>query len=195
MNKLFVICGESGSGKSTLESRINDLEFAKKVISTSTRKKRSYEHNHIDYHFISELIFKTYLNQGQYAEWSQYTTVDGLAYYGINKNDIKLNEFSQVCVVNPHGMRQLVDSLGKENIVTIYVKRDVKERFISTLQRDESDFKKVLKEAVRRLEADEIDFKDIENEADYIIENDGDIDEMLNQFIKIMVKEGVQING
>lgn len=192
-NKLFIICGNSGSGKSTLENEIHKLGLANKVISTTTRKKRSYEQDHIDYHFISELVFKTYLNQEQYAEWSQYATVDGLAYYGINKHDIKLDKYNQVCVVNPHGLRQLVNNLGKENITTIYVKRDIKERFISTLQRDDSDFKKVLKEATRRLEADETDFKNIENEVDYVINNDGDIEEAVNQFIKIMVKEGVRI--
>lgn len=192
-NKLFIICGKSGSGKSTIESEIHKLGLANKVISTTTRKKRSYEQDHVDYHFISELVFKTYLNQEQYAEWSTYPTINGDAYYGINKNDIKLKESNHVCVVNPKGMRQLIDNLGKENIVTIYINRSDKDRVISSLQRDNSDFIKVLEEVVRRFKADDVDFCKIQDEVDYVINNDEDIEEAVNQFVKIMVKEGVRI--
>lgn len=192
-NKLFIICGKSGSGKSTIESEIHKLGLANRVISTTTRKKRSYEQDHIDYHFISELVFKTYLSQEQYAEWSTYTTVDGKAYYGTNKNDIKLNEGNQICVVNPWGMRQLINNIGKENVVTIYIDRNDRDRVISSLKRDNSEFIKVLEEVTRRFKGDDIDFYKIQDEVDYVIDNNGDIEESIDQFIKIMVKEGVKI--
>lgn len=52
MNKLFILMGKSASGKSTLESRINEIGLAKKVISSTTRKARSYEEDGVDYYFI-----------------------------------------------------------------------------------------------------------------------------------------------
>lgn len=184
MNKLYVLVGESGSGKSTIEKEMQKLGLAKKVISTTTRKPRSYEVESEDYHFIDELMFKTYLTQGQYAEWSKYTTVNGMAYYGINKNDINLKT-DQVCVVNPHGARQLVQSLH-DKVVVIHIKRDDRKRVISALKRDNSDFRNVFKECYRRFEADNKDFADILDIVDFTIDNNGSIEEAIKQIKYIM---------
>ena len=77
-------------------------------------------------------------------------------------------------------MRQLKESLGEENVVTIHVKRDDRSRVISALQRDNSDFGKVLDETTRRFKADQIDFKNIDEEVDYILYNNGSLEESLN---------------
>lgn len=175
MGKLFVLIGESGSGKTTIEREIQKLCLARRIISCSTRKPRSYEMNHVDYHFIDELVFKLYQEQGMFAEVTEYTTVDGKAWYGSMKADIKLDEDDYICVLNPDGYRQVVKSLGRENVVGIHIYRDEKDRFISALNRDDSDFRKVLKEANRRLEADTIDFKDIDLEVGYIVNNNREL--------------------
>lgn len=185
MNKLFIIMGASGSGKSTIEEKINRLRLAKKVISSTTRKPRAYETDGEDYYFLPLNVFNIYLSQGQFAENSVYTTVEGMARYGINKNDIKLKEENYVCVVNPHGMKQLVRNLGKSNCVTILIKRDDKTRLISSLNRD-SEVN--VDEVVRRFEADKIDFKGVENEVDYIIDNI-DLFETMIEIEKIIKSE------
>lgn len=180
VNKLFILVGESGCGKSTLEREIANKGLAKRAISTTTRKPRSYEVDMVDYYFINEVAFNTYLKQGAFAECSQYTTVNGLASYGIMKGHLNLKDNKYICVVNPHGMRQLKESLGEENVVTIHVKRDDRSRVISALQRDNSDFGKVLDETTRRFKADQIDFKNIDEEVDYILYNNGSLEESLN---------------
>lgn len=186
MNKLFILMGKSASGKSTLERKINEIGLAKKVISSTTRKPRSYEEDGVDYYFINRLIFNTYLSQNQFLENSEYTTVDGKALYGINKNDVKLNESNYICVVNPHGMRQIVNNLGKENCVVIYIDRSDRERLLGSLNRDvEVD----VKEVIRRYEADNIDFKDIEKESDYIIDNNKNILDSVINLMEIIKKE------
>lgn len=187
-NKLFCIIGMSGSGKSTIESAINKAGYATKVISTTTRSPRSFEVNSEDYYFISDEIFNIYLKQGQYAEHSTYTTVNGVAQYGINKNDIKLNEGNYICVINKNGFEQLVENLGVENVVGIYIKRNDRERIISTLKRDDSNFANVFKEVYRRYEADKIDFAGIEDEVNYIVENN-DLDQAIQDVIKIIEEE------
>lgn len=172
MNKLFVLIGKSGSGKSTIEKEIDRLGYANKIISTTTRKPRSFEHDSIDYYFISQTIFDIYLKQGQYAEHSTYPTVWGLASYGINKNDIKLDEGNAIAVVNPHGYFQLVESLGKENVVGIYIDRDDRERVISAIERDKNDdLVSILEEVTRRIKADERDFEGMKNKVDYVVKN------------------------
>lgn len=188
-NKLFVLMGKSGSGKSTLEQLINESGYANKVISTTTRKPRSYEKDTVDYYFISQEVFNIYLKQGQYAEHSTYPTVWGKASYGINKNDIKLDKGSAVAVVNPDGYFQLLDNLGEENVVGIYIERNDRERVISAIRRDKSDdLKAILKEISRRLEADDIDFADTYMDADYVVENEN-IDIALKKIIQIIEKE------
>lgn len=190
MNKLFVIMGKSGSGKSTIEKEICRLEMANRVISTTTRSPRSYEIDSVDYYFISEDVFNIYLRQEQYAEHSEYPTVWGMAKYGINKNDIKLNEGNAICVVNPDGYRQLVKSLGKERVVGIYIDRDDRDRVISSIVRDKNNnLVSILEEIVRRLKSDEKDFKNIKEEVDYIINNDRNLSSVVWDIVDIIKKE------
>ena len=188
-NKLFILVGKSRSGKSTIEKLINDSGNANKIISTTTRNPRSFERDSEDYYFISQTVFDIYLKQGQYAEHSTYPTVWGNASYGINKNDIKLDEGNAIAVVNPDGLRQLVKNLGKENVVSIYIKRDDRERVISAIERDVSkDLMSILNEVTRRLEADEIDFAGMEEVADYVVENN-DLTLALEKIINIIESE------
>lgn len=188
-NKLFLLLGKSSSGKSVTEKEIDKLGYAKKIISMTTREAREYEIDTVDYYFISQEIFDIYLKQNQFAEHSTYPTVWGDASYGINKNDIKLDEFNGIAVVNPDGHRQLLKSLGKENIVSIYIERDDRERVVSAIERDKSkDLRKLLREIDRRLEADEIDFKGIADEVNYKIKNI-DLEQTIQQVINIIKVE------
>lgn len=190
MGKLFVLIGESGSGKTTIEREIQKLGLARRIISCSTRKPRSYEMNHVDYHFIDELVFKLYQEQGMFAEVTEYTTVDGKAWYGSMKADIKLDEGDYICVLNPDGYRQVVKSLGRNNVIGIHIYRAEKDRFISALNRDDSDFRKVLKEANRRLDSDTIDFKDIDLEVDYIVDNNRELYLVIQDVESIILNYG-----
>lgn len=185
MNKLFIIMGKSASGKSTIENKISEFGIAKKVISCTTREKRSYEKDTEDYYFLSDIVFETYLKQKQFAEHSEYTTATGKAKYGINKNDIKLDESNYICVVNPHGMEQLVENIGASNCVTMYIKRNDKERLLASLNRDEDVN---VEEVIRRFEADKKDFDGIEHAADYVIYNKDLTDSVLD-IINIIKKE------
>lgn len=188
-NKLFVLLGKSGSGKSTIESAINKSGYADKIISTTTRSPRiPIEQDGIDYYFLPQEVFNAYLKQGQYAEHSYYTTVDGLASYGINKNDIRLKENNQICVVNPAGYSQLLNNLGQEKVIGIYIIRDDQERYISTLTRDKREFKTKKKEADRRLESDDVDFAGMETKAKYVVENK-DLDQAIQDVIKVIEEE------
>ena len=183
--KLFVLIGESCSGKSTLERKIYDYELCRKIISLTTRKPRLNEINGVHYHFVDNLTFTIYKAQDQLLECTSYMMNKGNVSYGTLKYDVKLDEGNYVCVLNPDGYRQVVESLGKENVVGIYIKRDPKERFISYLNRENEDFNGLLKEAWTRYNKDLEDFVGIEDKVDYVIKNTG-IEDMIMQFINIL---------
>jgi guanylate kinase len=184
--KLYILVGKSGSGKSTIERKISELEVANRVISSTTRNPRSNEEYGQDYYFMTEEAFQDKLNQGLFAEHSEYTTVNGMAQYGMQLKDIRLNEGNYICVVNPDGMNQVLNNLGEENCVTIYVERDDRERVCSTLMRDKSkDFGKVLEEATRRYKADEIDFAKMKEICNYVVVNEV-LDNAVNRVLDII---------
>ena len=171
-NKVIILLGKSASGKSTIEKRLESVEIGTRAISTTTRKPRTNEKNGVDYYFVTEDEFNKSLENGEFVENSEYPMVSGNAKYGINKKHIDLDSNNVIAVLNPDGMRQIVGRLGKENIVSIYIKRNDRDRVISALSRDESDLLETLEEVLRRVKADKIDFDGIENEVDYVVEND-----------------------
>lgn len=186
-NKLFVLVGESGSGKSTIEKIIaDDLNLATRAISSTTRDPRTNEVNGVDYNFISEEKFFEGIKNRNFLEYTEYTLEHRIVFYGLNKNDIDLNKDNYICVVNPRGLRQLKNSIWKDNIVSIHIKRDDRTRVISSLMRDNSNFKQVLREACRRYEADLKDFQDIIQEVNYTVLNNSSLEEAVQAIEKII---------
>ncbi len=69
---LFVISGPSGVGKSTIIAR--SLEQNPELlysISYTSRPKRGQERDGVDYHFVSEAMFKERIDAGRLAEWAE----------------------------------------------------------------------------------------------------------------------------
>jgi len=69
---LFIISGPSGAGKSTILSAIlkkrPQLRYS---ISYTTRLPRGNEENGVDYHFVSEAVFRKKIDEGEFAEWAE----------------------------------------------------------------------------------------------------------------------------
>ena len=110
------------------------------------------------------------------------------------KNDIKLDKDNYVCILNPNGYKQVLKSLGKENVVGIYINRDVKERFLTYLNREKENFYDLLEEARTRFYKDMADFEGIEEKVDYVIYNNGSIRDMMSKFLEIFIIESNNIN-
>ena len=64
---LFVVSGPSGVGKGTLREKLfkmfKDLTYS---VSMTTRSPRKEEVNGIDYHFVSEAIFKQMIKENKF---------------------------------------------------------------------------------------------------------------------------------
>lgn len=186
-NKLFVLLSESSGGKDTLLNMIVKNEFLKPVISTTTRKMRSNEEQDREYHFVTKEEFMLMEAKDEFLETTSYLIPsEGIVKYGLAKKDVVLSKSSYVVILNPIGLQQVEEQLGKENVVSIYIHRNDKDRFISYLNREEKRFDLILDDAYERYKRDLKDFAGIETKVDYVINNDGYSEDMLLQFLEIL---------
>lgn len=186
-NKLFVLLSESSGGKDTLLNMIVKNEFLKPVISTTTRKMRSNEEQDREYHFVTKEEFMLMEAKDEFLETTSYLIPsEGIVKYGLAKKDVVLSKSSYVVILNPIGLQQVEEQLGKENVVSIYIHRNDKDRFISYLNREEKEFSLILEDAYERFKKDLNDFAGIETKVDYIINNNGSLEDMLLQFLEIL---------
>lgn len=105
--KLIVISGPSGSGKTTIVNELCKLEpQLQSSISVTTRKPRHGEKKGVQYYFLSEAEFKKKIENGEFAEWTQYNS----NYYGTLKttleNSVK-NSKELVLAIDVKGVEQL----------------------------------------------------------------------------------------
>ena len=186
-NKLFVLLSESSGGKDTLLNMIVKNEFLKPVISTTTRKMRSNEEQDREYHFVTKEEFMLMEAKDEFLETTSYLIPsEGIVKYGLAKKDVVLSKSSYVVILNPIGLQQVEEQLGKENVVSIYIHRNDKDRFISYLNREEKRFDLILDDAYERYKRDLNDFAGIETKVDYVINNDGSLEDMMIQFLEIL---------
>lgn len=186
-NKLFVLLSESSGGKDTLLNMIVKNEFLKPVISTTTRKMRSNEEQDREYHFVTKEEFMLMEAKDEFLEITQYIIPsEGVVKYAMAKKDVVLSKSSYVVILNPIGLQQVEEQLGKENVVSIYIHRNDKDRFISYLNREEKEFSLILEDAYERFKKDLNDFAGIETKVDYVINNDGSLEDMMIQFLEIL---------
>lgn len=172
---MFAIMGESGSGKTELVKALSKKSI-KKIVTYTTRPKRDYEINGVDYYFISQEVFEKYTKSGFFIEFNRYRDW----YYGTALNDC-CNDNNVVAVLTPAGFRALKRS--GVNVKSIYLEVDRRSRLISILRRGDN-----IEEAYRRSLSDVGQFDGIKEEVDYIIENNGykkTIDEVASEFIRI----------
>ena len=84
--KIFVITGPSAVGKTTIVKHIIELGLPmKKVVTTTTRKRRKGERNAIDYYFVNRNEFEQLIANKQMLEWAKY----GDNYYGSQKHHVE----------------------------------------------------------------------------------------------------------
>lgn len=156
---MIILVGESASGKSTIEKILANKYGYKKTVSYTTRPPRDGEVNGVDYHFISEDEYVEKFNSKYFVETGAY---NGWL-YGTTKNQYDENT---VCVLTPHGLRQIKKNFGQEDIVSFYIKVPRRDRLIKILERGDN-----IDEAIRRNQSDVGQYDGIEDEVNFVIEN------------------------
>ncbi len=70
--RLFIISGPSGVGKGTLRKalfmKVGDLGYS---VSCTTRSPRNGEKEGIDYQFIDQDLFRSYVLENRFLEWAE----------------------------------------------------------------------------------------------------------------------------
>jgi guanylate kinase len=158
---IFALIGQSSSGKSTIERTLMNMGFPR-IVSYTTRSKREKEKDGVDYHFIDADTFHKLQDQNFFAETAQYNGWN----YGLSLEDIDFENKDYIVVVTIHGYDELVKVCGTENVITIHIKVDERERIIRQLVRGDS-----VDEVIRRIYTDRNDFAEAEEICDYIVVN------------------------
>lgn len=184
-NKLIILMGKSGAGKSTIEKILeNDYGF-KRVISTTTRKPRSGEVPFVDYYFIPEEVFQIYKRRKEFLEVSQYPTSGVMHSYGVHNEDVTISREDNILVTERTGYEQLKKTVGRENIIAIYIDAAFEVRADRYRKRDSNYNEFDIGDRAKR---DDEMFEGIEDDVDIVVYNDGNINKTVSDLIrKILV--------
>jgi guanylate kinase len=163
MNIIFT--GAKGTSKSTTEKMLTGKAIGfYKVTSYTTRNPRNGEVDHEDYHFISEQGFHMKEIEGDFCEVTKYNE----NYYAIASEDI-LNGKDNVIVVEIEGLKQILDSIPREEAFVVKMDCIINEQLLRIFQRDDVNSYDDAIELIKTLKADREYFtKDYE--YDYYID-------------------------
>ena len=156
------LVGKSCSGKDTIAKELENMGY-KRIVTYTTRPIRHNEIDGVDYHFVTNGQFLHMVENGEFAEWRDYKTTDGIWYYGSRFADYVGKH--KVIILTPDGFKNLNEK-GISDLVSFYInvnKSELKRR--SRLRLDDK------KESKRRRKADKKDFRGVEKIVDYIIDN------------------------
>lgn len=167
----IVIVGKSASGKSTIANILSEDFKYKKAVTTTTRPIRDGEVEGEDYNFITDEQFTDMLKRGEFLEWAEYRGWR----YGTPKSELDKGD-NTIFVLNPQGLKAFKE-LGID-CISFYVEVESGLRVLRQLDRGDDR-----KEIERRYFTDEKDFRDIRKHVDYVINNDTDIDECVDEML------------
>lgn len=168
MNKAIVITAPSGAGKTTLVKLLlkerSDLSFS---ISACTRKKRDFEIDGKDYHFLSPEVFKNKIKENAFIEWEEvYTDM----FYGTLKSELNRiweNNKSVIFDIDVKGAVNVKKQLEKK-VLTIFIKPPSKDELYKRLKGRGTETEETIKKRFDRSVL-ELTF---EKEFDKVIVND-----------------------
>jgi guanylate kinase len=70
--KLLVLSGPGGVGKSTVAKKLREVGDFWVSVSYTTREARVNEIDGRDYNFVSNEVFQTMINNGEFLEWAEF---------------------------------------------------------------------------------------------------------------------------
>ncbi len=170
MNKrhgvIIAVSAPSGTGKTTIVKKILN-EFPELVFSVSatTRKKRDYEIEGVDYFFITEDEFKSKIEKHEFIEWEKFYDY----YYGTFKSYIEENieqGKSVIVEIDVKGALALKKIYPDSVLIFIYPPSidELVRRLTNRQTENETDLKKRIERAKMELS--------LKDNFDYFIIND-----------------------
>ena len=181
--KIFVLNGPPSSGKTVLMDYLllNDHDYLEPIISFTTRAPKPGEKEGREYYFVSPQQYTEYRVKGEIVEEIRY--LDNT--YGITKTEIKRVQATGrngLAILNLEGLRILKNVLGPQNIVSIFIYRDLKD-ILQDLQHHCEEIQYERKVANAKQEIKEI------GASDYVVYNIGSLADAYEQLQAIIRKE------
>lgn len=109
---MIILVGASASGKTEIAKILINKYKYKKIITTTTRKKRKNETDGISYHFLSKQQFFKLEKDNAFVETTTYQN----EYYGTQKKDLVEKG---IIILEPNGANSLVEHISEEVFVVL----------------------------------------------------------------------------
>ena len=167
MGKLICLMGKSSSGKDTIYKRLRtELPELLPVVLYTTRPMREGEQDGVEYHFVSEEEYQSFHKSGRIMEERSYQTVYGVwRYFTVWDEEKNLNESSYIMIGTPEAFEKIVEYLGREQVVPVFIDLDDGVRLQRALDREKAQDHPRYLEMCRRFLADAEDFSKEKTEA------------------------------
>lgn len=184
---IFVLSGPSAGGKTTILEEltrgghlpIHTRMNLERLVTTTTRLPRQGEIEGVDYYFVTEDEFE------QRSDIVEKTVYAGVK-YGIFDSEIQRIRISgkdAIVVLDQHGISEMKRFYGEENVVSIFVYRDLGAIKEELRRRDVSQSEKD-----RRFEQAKDEMKGIAF-TDHVVYNIGMLSEAVEQVQSIIRSE------
>jgi guanylate kinase len=182
--KIFILHGPTASGKTMLMNYLlsEDSDYLEPLISFTTRRKRLQEKHGHHYYFFTRQQYLDNCRAGKIFEEVHY--LDEI--YGITTDELeRVNNTKKngLTIMNIEGIRIFKKKMKAQDVVSIFIYRDLKDIISSILN---SDRKKEDKES--RIELAKSEMLDITS-CDYVVYNIGTLADSYSQLKKIIQKE------
>lgn len=190
---LVIVSGPSGVGKGTVIRALKkDYPQFEYPISHTTREIRPGEKDGEVYHFITRDEFERGIADGEFLEWAN---VHGLNYYGTLREPImKALKEGKVVVreVDVQGAQSIQKVIPEENLVTIFIKAESKEKLLGRIS-NRGELPK--EEILRRMESAEREME-LAGEFDYQVWNyEGRVEECVSDVKVIIERELIEMEN
>lgn len=178
---IIAVSAPSGTGKTTIVKKIlSDFPELVFSISATTRKKRDYETEGVEYFFISEEDFKSKIEKGEFIEWEKFYDY----YYGTFKSYIEDNikqGKSVIVEIDVKGALELKKIYPDSVLIFIYPPSldELEKRLTNRQTENETDLKKRIERAKMELS--------LKDKFDYFIEND-DLEKAISETESLIKK-------
>ena len=185
---LIVLSGPSGAGKDAVLNRLKELKRAFHfTVTATTRQRRPYEKEGIDYYFLSAEKFQEMLRQGEFLEWAQ---VYG-NYYGVPRALVKVALAQGLDVIIKADIQgaKTIKALAPQGVFIFLAPpamKDLEERLAERNTETPFDLKRRLETAKREIDALPM--------FDYLVINhQGKLDETVARIEAIVLAEKCRI--
>jgi guanylate kinase len=174
--KKIVLVGKSCSGKTEFSTALKRKGFRVAVSHTSRPIRKSEEQGN-SYHFITVEEFKNLLDDGSFIEYDEFNNW----LYGLHFDEY---EKSHVLIQTPRGLDRLIEKVGRDNLIVIYMNTTEEVRKQRSIERGDDS-----SEVKRRLAADDKDFAEFVKNEDWDIAIDYKLEDKYDFFIDLFCRQ------